>query len=88
MSDTKQTWLTMSQTDRDTLLKGFGPFDLRKRAVFLHAGPNPRWRYIPKALGPQTTGWRTWDRREQKFLSDAELVAVPVDDIFCEEFTS
>lgn len=55
--------------------------DSRLRIVWDHAGANPIHRYIPKATNPPALNWRVFDRKENKFLSDEELVAVSERDL-------
>ena len=35
-------------------------------------------RYVPKATG-KGSGWAVWDRKLERFISDQELSAIPLD---------
>ena len=64
-------------------------FKKKLRAVFDKASPFDRpstddgTRYVPRGLngGP---GWQVFDRRENRFLSNKEVKAIPIDNLIHE----
>lgn len=56
-------------------------------AVWKHAGPHPKWRYVPKApTGTRPGHWEVWDRKEQRFLNDDEFFSLSLDTVRDELF--
>ena len=49
-------------------------------------GNNPPDRYIPRATlpTPGSTAWQVWDRKEARFLTNAEVAALTFDNV-CEQ---
>jgi hypothetical protein len=40
-----------------------------------------QWRYIPRAFSSAGPGWGVYDQTRARFLSDREVVAVPMDEL-------
>lgn len=38
-----------------------------------------KWRYVPQAFSADGPGWAVFDRLEDRFLAEAEVVAIPLD---------
>jgi len=41
-------------------------------------GAHARWRYVPRAFSAGGSGWGVFDRAQERFLSDAEVVELPM----------
>lgn len=54
-------------------------FKKKLAVVWDRAGKNENHRYIPRATGLPNGNWRVFDMKENRFLSDRELRAIPID---------
>lgn len=56
-------------------------FKKKLKAVWDHAGEAEAFRYVPRATGLREGNWRVYDVQENRFLSDADVRALSVDDL-------
>lgn len=62
-------------------------FKKKLRVVFDKGAPSDGNRYIPLYNGNSEFGWGVFDRKENKFLSDADVKRVPIERLQYENLT-